>query len=423
MASVSTKAATTGQEIVARAQYLGEDQASPLSSYPLNQYRCRPACRSLPRKASEHPCGLIANAAPAPDGGYDALAVIQESFVESGDLRLDAPKYPDCRNRAGEAPSRKSVETFDVPDSFSPGRLILTTPWSLRQIGMSSLPDLPCPPASGQRPLMFSPDAICKPAEPGWVSAVSNVLRPLTNFREGRQASSRCAFAWSSGSRFPCRQQHSGKLSGGTGQPRRRVQRIQPFRQRWSPARLLLESRAWPKLAGTGNLRAIQPSARYAVARNYRPPEKHLPQALTLLPATEPFFDLLADKEIVADRHLPETGVPLEWERVLSAVFVSSADYGTRASTLLTMRGSGLVTLIERNFGRAALPLGEVYESFQSSEMSTGGVNRHAIKEFEDVGIAHADTAVRTGNPPFLPCPDCRGYRCNGACYRRGRAD
>ncbi len=95
-------------------------------------------------------------------------------------------------------------------------------------------------------------------------------------------------------------------------------------------------------------------------------------QALTQLPATAPFFDLLADKEIVADRHLPETGVPLEWERVLSAVFVSSPDYGTRASTLLMMHGSGLVTLIERNFGHAALPLGEVCETFQSSEMITG---------------------------------------------------
>jgi uncharacterized protein with NRDE domain len=95
-------------------------------------------------------------------------------------------------------------------------------------------------------------------------------------------------------------------------------------------------------------------------------------QALTQLPATAPFFNLLADKEIVTDRHLPETGVPLEWERILSAVFVSSPDYGTRASTVLMMHSSGLVTLIERNFGRAALPLGEVCETFQSSEISTG---------------------------------------------------
>lgn len=86
----------------------------------------------------------------------------------------------------------------------------------------------------------------------------------------------------------------------------------------------------------------------------------------------EPFFDLLADREIVADPHLPETGVPLDWERILSAVFVSSPTYGTRASTLLTMHRSGGITLTERSFGARAAPLGEVHECFQSSLMSTG---------------------------------------------------
>ena len=32
---------------------------------------------------------MVANAAPAPAGGYDALAVVQESFVETGNLRLE----------------------------------------------------------------------------------------------------------------------------------------------------------------------------------------------------------------------------------------------------------------------------------------------------------------------------------------------
>lgn len=94
--------------------------------------------------------------------------------------------------------------------------------------------------------------------------------------------------------------------------------------------------------------------------------------ALAQLPVADPFFELLADQEIVADTHLPETGVPLEWERILSAVFVSSPDYGTRASTLLTIHRTGLISMVERSFGRAALPLGEVCETFQSSEMFTG---------------------------------------------------
>lgn len=125
---------------------------------------------------------------------------------------------------------------------------------------------------------------------------------------------------------------------------------------RWLPAGIyglsnhLLDT-PWPKLS----------AAKMAFAR-----------ALGQLPASTAFFDLLADQEVVPDTHLPETGVPLEWERILSAIFVSSADYGTRASTLLTLHRTGLVALIERSFGRNATPIGEVNETFQSSVISTG---------------------------------------------------
>jgi len=94
-------------------------------------------------------------------------------------------------------------------------------------------------------------------------------------------------------------------------------------------------------------------------------------EALTKLPESDPFFELLADQEIVPDTHLPETGVPLEWERILSAVFVNSPDYGTRASTLLTMHRSSQVKLIERSFGRGAMPLGEVNKTIQPSVLLT----------------------------------------------------
>lgn len=90
------------------------------------------------------------------------------------------------------------------------------------------------------------------------------------------------------------------------------------------------------------------------------------------LPAEDALLDLLADREIVADPHLPQTGVPLAWERILSAIFVAAPDYGTRASTLLMMRKDGRVSLIERSFGAGGASLGEVREAFQSSPMKTG---------------------------------------------------
>jgi len=94
--------------------------------------------------------------------------------------------------------------------------------------------------------------------------------------------------------------------------------------------------------------------------------------ALAGLPDTHPFFDLLADDEIVPDAHLPNTGVPPHWERVLSAIFVKSPDYGTRASTVLCAHHSGRVVFEERLFGPEAACLGHLREEIQSSSMSTG---------------------------------------------------
>ena len=87
-------------------------------------------------------------------------------------------------------------------------------------------------------------------------------------------------------------------------------------------------------------------------------------QALKHLPDEAAFFALLADQSIVSDELLPQTGVPLEWERLLSAVFVKSENYGTRASTLLWQRADGMVKLHEQSFGANGSPL-------QSSVIST----------------------------------------------------
>lgn len=87
--------------------------------------------------------------------------------------------------------------------------------------------------------------------------------------------------------------------------------------------------------------------------------------ALSHLPKQQPFFDILADDEIVPDKELPDTGVPLEWERRLSAIFVRSPDYGTRASTVVAVNGAGTVFFEERSFG----PNGQ---ALQASTISTG---------------------------------------------------
>jgi uncharacterized protein with NRDE domain len=64
----------------------------------------------------------------------------------------------------------------------------------------------------------------------------------------------------------------------------------------------------------------------------------------------EDVFSLLADQTRVKDENLPDTGVELTWERILSSIFITSPVYGTRSSILLTIDRKGHVTFIERTF-------------------------------------------------------------------------
>ncbi|MBY0146408.1 NRDE family protein [Neobacillus niacini] len=51
----------------------------------------------------------------------------------------------------------------------------------------------------------------------------------------------------------------------------------------------------------------------------------------------EPLLTLLQKADQAPDEKLPQTGVSLEWERMLSPMFIKSGDYGTRSSTVLLM--------------------------------------------------------------------------------------
>jgi uncharacterized protein with NRDE domain len=77
-------------------------------------------------------------------------------------------------------------------------------------------------------------------------------------------------------------------------------------------------------------------------------------------PRPQRLMDLLADDTQVADAELPQTGVGLATERLLSSVFIASQNYGTRASTVLIVDALGRRQLIERSFGPFGGHLGEI---------------------------------------------------------------
>ncbi|THF56519.1 NRDE family protein [Pseudothauera rhizosphaerae] len=61
----------------------------------------------------------------------------------------------------------------------------------------------------------------------------------------------------------------------------------------------------------------------------------------------EAILALLRDGTPAAEADLPHTGVGAEWERWLSPAFIRAPGYGTRCSTMLTVRRDGQVRLRE----------------------------------------------------------------------------
>lgn len=64
-------------------------------------------------------------------------------------------------------------------------------------------------------------------------------------------------------------------------------------------------------------------------------------------------FGVLADPAPAPDAALPDTGVGVELERRLSAPLITGPDYGTRASTVLTLSRRGAITYEERSLDAA----------------------------------------------------------------------
>lgn len=83
------KGCYTGQEIIARMQYLGRLKER-LCVFHVDADAIAPGMRLYSSAFPGQPCGTVVNAAPAPDGGSDFTAVLQIAAAESGDVRLGA---------------------------------------------------------------------------------------------------------------------------------------------------------------------------------------------------------------------------------------------------------------------------------------------------------------------------------------------
>lgn len=79
----------------------------------------------------------------------------------------------------------------------------------------------------------------------------------------------------------------------------------------------------------------------------------------------ERLFELLRDQHQAEDHLLPKTGVPLEWEKQLSSIFINMPSYGTRSSTILTIDIHHTARWQERSFDENGVLFSEQNYHFQ----------------------------------------------------------
>ncbi|WP_442598225.1 NRDE family protein [Parapusillimonas sp. JC17] len=92
------------------------------------------------------------------------------------------------------------------------------------------------------------------------------------------------------------------------------------------------------------------------------PKAQRLREALDTLPMAQldtsltPIFEILKDTSIAGDEDLPDTGLALDRERLLSSAFIISPEYGTRCSTIVAIHASGRALFSEQSYDAAGRP-------------------------------------------------------------------
>jgi uncharacterized protein with NRDE domain len=85
--------------------------------------------------------------------------------------------------------------------------------------------------------------------------------------------------------------------------------------------------------------------------------------------ALEDLFAMLADRQVATADDLPSTGLPSDWERVVSAPFIVNERYGTRCSSVLLVERTGRTMLHERRFDAGGTQSGTSRFEFASTEV------------------------------------------------------
>lgn len=87
----------------------------------------------------------------------------------------------------------------------------------------------------------------------------------------------------------------------------------------------------------------------------------------------EALFAALQDRQSAPDEDLPDTGIGPDLERLLSAPFIVSPDYGTRCTTLVLVGRDGGVRVEERRYSPAGETTGRTTVAFHTARAGAAG--------------------------------------------------
>lgn len=66
----------------------------------------------------------------------------------------------------------------------------------------------------------------------------------------------------------------------------------------------------------------------------------------------EQLFTLMKSGQQAQIEHLPKTGVPLDWEQLLSSIFILSPEYGTRTTNIITLDDEGNIAIYDQSYNK-----------------------------------------------------------------------
>jgi uncharacterized protein with NRDE domain len=82
----------------------------------------------------------------------------------------------------------------------------------------------------------------------------------------------------------------------------------------------------------------------------------------------EHLFEAMRDEDLASDKDLPETGVGLEKERMLSPMFIKSPQYGSRCTTVILVDQQDRVLYAERTYDTTTFTYETKYHKFKIGE-------------------------------------------------------